>query len=385
MAPVCRSLISLKDLTDNDVIGVLDLADAMAESLGFDDPDQRAAARPLDRILATLFFEASTRTRLSFESAMHRLGGQVLGFADPSATSAKKGESLADTIRMVSGYADIIVIRHPLAGSAKVAADYASVPVINGGDGPHEHPTQTLTDLFCIRRNKGTLQGLTVGLCGDLKYGRTVHSLAPMMARFNSDLICIAPEQLCMPDDVLDEVQHISGRRPREVATLEEVLPELDVLYMTRIQRERFERPEEYDGLKGVYVLTPELLGLAGEDAIVLHPLPRVDEIAPAADTDPRAKYFEQAAGGVPVRMALISLLLEVESRHTGKGSFRFGESAPPPDPPPGDPSGPPERVVSGAACSNSTCVTTQEEYLEPLVTEDDTGLRCAYCESRIL
>ena len=390
-----RSLVSLKDLSNEEVVEILDLADRMAEAIGFDDPLERAQVRPLDRILATLFFEPSTRTRLSFESAMLRLGGHVLGFADPSMTSVKKGESLADTVRMASGYADIIVIRHPLAGAAKVAADYATVPVINAGDGPHEHPTQTLTDLFCIRRNKGALEGLTVGLCGDLKYGRTVHSLAPIMARLNSDVVCIAPEELRMPNEFLDEVESISGRRPRETSSLEEAIPDLDVLYMTRVQGERFDRPEDYERVKGVYVLTPELMSLAPEDMIVLHPLPRVDEISPAVDGDERAKYFEQAAGGAPVRMALISLLLGVEQEEEAKGSFRFGgtvgqtilsgtDGPSSPGPQTGL-SGPREaRVIEGAKCQNPNCITSKEHYLAPLFCEEEQGLRCAYCETAL-
>jgi aspartate carbamoyltransferase catalytic subunit len=394
-----RSLVSLNDLTTDELVRILDAADRMAASVGFDDPSTRSPNRPLDSIMASLFFEPSTRTRLSFESAMLRLGGQVLGFADPAVSSVKKGESLADTIRMASGYADIIVMRHPQAGAAKVAADYASVPVINAGDGPHQHPTQTLTDLFCIRREKGTLAGLKVGLCGDLKYGRTVHSLAPMMARLGSQCVCIAPPELRMPGEVLDEVERLSRgtgvspvdavvHRPLEVQTLEEALPELDVLYMTRVQRERFDSPEDYQRVAGCFVLTPELMARAPESMIVLHPLPRVDEIATAVDADPRALYFRQAAGGVPVRMALIALLLGMDREVATKGSFRFGtEPAPAALAPAASTAPAPEpHAVAGKRCSNPRCVTQTEAYLEPLMLGDDdgAGTRCAYCEEKV-
>jgi len=380
-----RSLTSVRDLAVAEVDEILDLADEMARAIGFDDPDRRTPARPLDRVLATLFFEPSTRTRLSFESAMLRLGGQVLGFADPAVSSVQKGETLADTIRMAAGYADIIVIRHPKAGAARVAAEYSSVPVINAGDGPHEHPTQTLTDLFCIRRNHGTLAGLRVGLCGDLKYGRTVHSLALAMARYGSDVICIAPEPLQMPAEVLEEVRRLGGRY-EQTADLGAALGNLDVLYMTRVQRERFDDPAEYERLKSSYVLTPELLSRAAEHVSVLHPLPRVDEIAVGCDSDPRAKYFIQAAGGVPTRMALISLLLGTEGAATCKGAFRFEETprgvkvgpASEPDRPRRE-----ESITAGARCTNPKCITSTEAYLQPVTYDDGGQLRCAYCEER--
>ena len=380
-----RSLISVRDLTTAEVDRILDLADEMARAIGFDGPEHRTPARPLDRVLATLFFEPSTRTRLSFESAMLRLGGQVLGFADPAVSSVQKGETLADTIRMAAGYADIIVIRHPKAGAARVAAEYSSVPVINAGDGPHEHPTQTLTDLFCIRRNHGTLTGLRVGLCGDLRYGRTVHSLAPALARYGSEIVCIAPAPLQMPTEVLEEVTRLGGRF-EQTADLAAALGKLDVLYMTRVQRERFDDPAEYEQLKSSYVLTPELLSQAPEHMSVLHPLPRVDEIAVGCDTDPRAKYFVQAAGGVPTRMALIALLLGTEDRTRCKGAFRFAEApqevkvgpAREPDRPRRQ-----ERVVEGVRCTNPKCITSTEAYLPPLTYEVGGELRCAYCEER--
>lgn len=379
-----RSLVALKDLTTDEIVQILDVADTMAEAVGFDDPSQRTPAEPLDRILASLFFEPSTRTRLSFECAMLRLGGQVLGFSDPSGTSVSKGESLADTIRMAGGYSDIIVIRHPLAGAAKVAADHASVPVINAGDGPHEHPTQTLTDLFCIRRRQGTLSGLKVGLCGDLKYGRTVHSLAPIMARFGSEMVCIAPDDLKMPPRWLDEVENISGARPTQTASLEQALPELDVLYMTRVQRERFDKPEDYQRVAGVYVLSAELMKLAKEPMTVLHPLPRVDEIAADVDGDPRARYFEQAAGGVPVRMSLISLLLGMSGQPDTRKRFGLanGQQADGPTQAATDrPTQPQVRIVTGPECANPKCITTHERTVQATFYDEPEGLRCVYCE----
>ena len=247
------------------------------------------------KILATLFYEPSTRTRLSFESAMMRLGGKVLGFSSAGSSSAAKGESVADTIRMISGYADIAAMRHFKEGAPYVAARYSHIPVINAGDGGHQHPTQTLTDMLTIRRKRGEISGVTIGLCGDLKFGRTVHSLIKSLVRYEGvNFIFISPEELRVPSYILKEV----------------VMPELDILYMTRVQRERFFNEEDYVRLKDSYVLTQQKLDLGKADLAVLHPLPRVNEIAPEVDSDPRAMYFEQARGGVFVRMALILSLL---------------------------------------------------------------------------
>jgi len=306
-----RSLVSILDFSNEEVLAVLDIAEQMADALGWGDEAETQPVAPLDRILATLFFEPSTRTRMSFESAMLRLGGSIISMADARSSSAAKGESLADTARIVSSYCDIIVTRHPEPGSAQTIAEAASVPVINAGDGHNEHPTQTLTDLFCLRRHKGTLEGLKVGLCGDLKYGRTVHSLAPALARFGCELTFISPPALEMPEEVTEKVQEL-GAEPRVTDNLAGALDDLDMLYMTRIQQERFADPAEYEKYKGIYVLDRRLMNQAPEDMIVLHPLPRVDEIAPEIDDDPRAVYFEQARGGVPVRMALIALLLGI-------------------------------------------------------------------------
>ena len=263
------------------------------------------------KILATLFYEPSTRTRLSFESAMMRLGGKVLGFSSAGSSSASKGESVADTIRMISGYADIAAMRHFKEGAPYVAARYSKIPVINAGDGGHQHPTQTLTDMLTIRRKRGSISGVTIGLCGDLKFGRTVHSLIKSLVRYEDvTFVLISPEELRVPSYILKEVIKPSGHSWREVRDMEEVMPQLDILYMTRVQRERFFNEEDYVRLKDSYVLTKEKLDLGKKDLAVLHPLPRVNEIAPEVDDDPRAMYFEQARGGVFVRMALILTLL---------------------------------------------------------------------------
>lgn len=265
------------------------------------------------KILATLFFEPSTRTRLSFESAMLRLGGQVLGFSSAGSSSASKGESVADTIRMISGYADIAAMRHFKEGAPFVAARYSKIPVVNAGDGGHQHPTQTLTDLFTIRRKRGEIGNLTIGLCGDLKFGRTVHSLIKSLVRYeNVRFVLISPEELRTPGYIVKEVLEPSGHAFNEARKIEEVMPELDVLYMTRVQRERFFNEEDYVRLKDSYILTPEKLKSAKKDLVIMHPLPRVNEIDKLVDEDPRAMYFEQARGGVFVRMALILALLGI-------------------------------------------------------------------------
>ena len=264
--------------------------------------------------LATLFYEPSTRTRLSFEAAMLNLGGNVLGFASGGDSSAAKGESVADTIRVVSCYADIVAMRHPKEGAALVAATHASVPVINAGDGGHQHPTQTLTDLLTIHSLKGHLDNLTIGLCGDLKFGRTVHSLISALVRYPGiKFVLISPEELKVPSYVRKEVLQKNDIEFKETEDLESVMPELDILYMTRVQRERFFNEEDYIRLKDKYILDMNKMALAREDMLVLHPLPRVNEISVEVDNDPRAVYFKQAQFGVYVRMALIMKLLEVE------------------------------------------------------------------------
>ena len=264
-----------------------------------------------NKIMATLFYEPSTRTQMSFQTAMLRLGGRLIGFDNPANSSVSKGETLKDTTKIVSGYADILVMRHPVAGAAKAAALSADCPVINAGDSGHLHPTQTLTDLMTIRRRKGRLDDLTIGLCGDLKFGRTVHSLIKTMARCkNIRFVLISPEELRVPDYIIKDVLEAKGIEYRETRSLEESMPELDILYMTRVQKERFFNEEDYIRLKNSYILTKEKMGLAKPDMAVLHPLPRVNEIALDVDDDPRAAYFEQVQNGVYVRMALIMTLL---------------------------------------------------------------------------
>ena len=264
--------------------------------------------------LATLFYEPSTRTRLSFEAAMMNLGGNVLGFSSADSSSATKGETVADTIRMVACYADICAMRHPKEGAPLVASLHSPIPVINAGDGGHQHPTQTLTDLLTIRSLKGRLKNLTIGLCGDLKFGRTVHSLISALVRYTGiRFVLISPEELRIPSYIRDDVLRENNVEFEEVERLEEALPKLDVLYMTRVQKERFFNEEDYVRMKDFYILDKKKMELAPQDMIVMHPLPRVNEIAVEVDDDPRAAYFKQAQYGVYVRMALILRLLEVE------------------------------------------------------------------------
>jgi aspartate carbamoyltransferase catalytic subunit len=261
-----------------------------------------------NKILSSLFFEPSTRTRLSFESAMNRLGGRVIGFADPGATSQKKGESLADSIRMADSYSDAIVIRHPQEGAARLAAEFAEVPVLNAGDGAGQHPTQCLLDLFTIRTERKKIKGNKIVLLGDLKYGRTVHSLAYALSLFGAELTFVSPESLKMPKEVINECRS-NGMEPNSTSNLEKAIRDADVLYVTRIQRERFPDAEEYNRVVGTYKIDLDLLDTAKEDLIVMHPLPRVIEIDPEVDGTPHALYFKQAFNGVPVRMALLSLI----------------------------------------------------------------------------
>ena len=266
------------------------------------------------RILATLFFEPSTRTRLSFESAMLSLGGRVLGFSEASSSSASKGESVADTIRVVSAYCDIIAMRHPKEGAPLVASMHSLVPVINAGDGGHNHPTQTLTDLMTIHKEKGHFDNLTIGFCGDLKFGRTVHSLVAAMSRYTGvRFVFVSPEELKLPRYVKEQYVKSNNIPYTQSTSLEEVMPELDILYMTRVQKERFFNEEDYLRLKDSYILTPEKLANAKEDLRILHPLPRVNEISVAVDKDPRACYFKQAQNGRYIRMALIMKLLGIQ------------------------------------------------------------------------
>lgn len=266
------------------------------------------------KILATLFYEPSTRTRLSFEAAMLRLGGRVIGFSEPNSSSVSKGESIADTVRVVGCYADIIAMRHPKEGAPKIASMYSSIPVINAGDGGHQHPTQTLTDLLTINEMKGSLSGHTIGICGDLKFGRTVHSLIKALSRYeNNKFILISPDELKIPDYIKEEVLIKNNIEFTEVRKLDDVIGDLDILYMTRVQKERFFNEDDYLRLKDIYVINAEKLKKASDDMIILHPLPRVNEIAYDVDGDKRACYFRQAKYGMYVRMALMAKLIGVE------------------------------------------------------------------------
>lgn len=300
-----RHLMSPLDLSVEELAKVLDLANDIEKN------PEKYAHKCDGKILATLFYEPSTRTRLSFESAMMRLGGKVLGFSSANSSSAAKGESVADTVRTVSCYADICAMRHPKEGAPLVASMSSEIPVINAGDGGHQHPTQTLTDLLTIRSLKGRLDNITIGLCGDLKFGRTVHSLIEALVRYEGvKFVLISPEELRIPDYIREDVLKASGHEFIEVERLEEAMPNLDLLYMTRVQRERFFNEEDYVRMKDFYILDKAKMELAREDMLVLHPLPRVNEISVEVDADPRAAYFKQVQYGVYVRMALILSLL---------------------------------------------------------------------------
>ena len=304
-----RSLFSITDLSVEEIQALIDTANQIIE-----DPDRFAHVCDRKK-LATLFFEPSTRTRLSFEAAMYELGGQVIGFSSASSSSAAKGESVADTAKTISCYADIIAMRHPKEGAPLVAAMNASIPVINAGDGGHNHPTQTLADLLTLYREKGRLNDLTVGFCGDLKFGRTVHSLIAALARYSGiKVVLISPKELQLPSYIKKDVLQKYDIPYTQTTNLEGAMPQLDALYMTRVQRERFFNEEDYLRLKDSYILDPEKMKNAREDMIVMHPLPRVNEISVAIDQDPRACYFKQVLYGKYMRMALIMMLLEVKA-----------------------------------------------------------------------
>jgi len=300
-----RDIISIRDFSKKEIDFILDYANKMliyAKGEKF-EPVLRG------KVLSSLFFEPSTRTRLSFETAMNRLGGRVIGFADPSGTSQKKGESLADTIRMADSYSDVIVIRHHQEGAARLAAEFADVPVINAGDGAGHHPTQCLLDLFTIRAEKKGIKNKNIVLVGDLKYGRTVHSLAHALAMYGAQLTFVSPATLKMPTEVINDCKEL-GVEPLQTSSLDKAVKEADVLYVTRIQKERFPDPEEYNRVVGSYKINIELLKEAKKDIKIMHPLPRVTEIDPEVDKTPHAIYFKQAFNGVPVRMALLNLVL---------------------------------------------------------------------------
>ncbi len=358
-----RSLNSILDL------GVDELDELIATAKDIIAHPENYWDRCAHKKLATLFFEPSTRTRLSFEAAMLELGGSVIGFSEASSSSASKGESVADTAKIVSCYADIIAMRHPKEGAPYVASQAASIPVINAGDGGHNHPTQTLADLLTISREMGRLDNLTIGLCGDLKYGRTVHSLIEAMSRYKGiQFVLISPEELKIPGFIRYNVFENQGIPYTEVSSLEEAMPDLDVLYMTRIQRERFDDPWEYERLKDSYVLDTEKMKLAKEKMCVLHPLPRVNEISVKVDDDPRAAYFRQALNGKYMRMALILKLLDEAARNPAKEAI--------------DTTG----LEYDRVCRNPKCITQTEQELPQLFrcTDKAAGIhRCVYCEQR--
>ena len=357
-----RSLIDIVDFSTDELQQLLDTACDISEH-----PEKYAEACK-GKKLATLFYEPSTRTRLSFEAAMMELGGNVIGFSDAGSSSASKGESMSDTAKMISCYADIMTIRHPKEGAPYVASKAATIPVINAGDGGHCHPTQTLADLLTIYRELGRLDNLTLGVCGDLKYGRTVHSLLSAMGRYNNiKVVLISPQELALPNYIKYEILDKYGMEYRATESLEEALPELDVLYMTRIQRERFDDPFQYERLKDSYILDVEKMKLARPHMRVLHPLPRVNEISVKVDADPRAAYFRQALNGKFMRMALILKLLE-EAKNPEE-PFDFAKYK-----------------IEGLTCDNPRCITSTEQELEHLFkcVEPAQGIyRCIYCECK--
>ena len=362
-----RNLINITDLTVEEINLLIETADDIEAN------PEKYRDVCAHKKLATLFFEPSTRTRLSFEAAMLELGGSVLGFSDAGSSSSTKGESVRDTIRIVGNYADIIAMRHPREGAPIAAAQKTVGPIINAGDGGHFHPTQTLTDLLTISRKKGRLDDLTVGLCGDLKFGRTVHSLVDAMLRYeNVRFVLISPDELKMPEYVKDKM-NAAGAKWTEVEGLEEAIPDLDILYMTRIQKERFDSAEEYERLKDSYVLDTEKLKPAKSDMIVLHPLPRVNEISVEVDDDPRACYFYQALCGKHIRMALILYLLNLIPK-AGAGSASGG----------GSPETNAAVLRDDICCANPKCITSTEQELKHLfrLTDEKRGIyRCVYCD----
>lgn len=346
-----RNLIDILDFTTEEIDDLVKVAnDIIANPELYADSCR-------GKILGTLFFEPSTRTRLSFTSAMMSLGGNVLGFSQAGSTSVSKGETVSDTIRMVSAYSDIIAMRHPKEGAPIVASRVASVPIINAGDGGHFHPTQTLTDLLTINRKKGRFTNMTIGVCGDLKYGRTVHSLISAMTRYEGvKFVLISPKELALPDYVKGEF--LAGKEYKETESLEDAIPELDILYMTRIQAERFDSKAEYERLKDSYELTAEKLNTAKSDLSVMHPLPRVNEIATDVDDDPRADYFDQAMYGRYVRMALILMLLKTKGVSDVRSAGEENDSL---------------------VCKNPHCISLTERGIKKLFRGDT----CIYCDQK--
>ena len=360
----------MRHLIDTTDISVVEVDQILETALDIIANRKKYSEACKGKKLATLFYEPSTRTRLSFTSAMMELGGNVLGFSDAASSSVSKGETVADTVRVIGCFADIIAMRHSKEGAPLVASHYANVPIINAGDGSHAHPTQTLTDLLTIRREKGRLNNLTIGFCGDLKFGRTVHSLIKALSRYTGiNVILIAPEELRLPSYIRREVCDKNHVPTREVETMEEVMSELDILYMTRVQKERFLDEEEFERLKDSFILNPERLRTAKKDMIILHPLPRVNEITRAVDNDPRAAYFRQVENGKFVRMALIYTLLKwAEEERPTTPTPRLDHSL----------------VNNDLRCSNRQCISNSEDVDHLFRKTEDGDLRCVYCEARV-
>lgn len=357
-----KHLIEPTDLSPEETGEILSLAlDIIANPSKYSDTCR-------GKILATLFYEPSTRTRLSFTSAMMSLGGNVLGFADARNSSVSKGETVEDTVRVVSCFADIIAMRHHIEGAQLNGTEVSSIPIINAGDGSHSHPTQTLTDLLTMLRELGRLDNITIGFCGDLKFGRTVHSLIKAMSRYkNIKVVLIAPDELRLPDYIKQDVCIANGIPFKEVQTIEEVMPGLDVLYMTRVQKERFLDEEEFDRVKDCFVLDKRKMALAKPKMCVLHPLPRVNEILKEVDSDPRAAYFRQVQNGKFVRMALITKLLEWKNSKDHVMPDRYKEVLP----------------ASHLKCHNHKCITNNEDVAPKIRVNDKGVARCLYCDSK--
>ncbi len=356
-----KNLIGIEDLSKEEINELIEVAKDIIKN------KNKYSEKCKGKILATLFFEPSTRTRLSFESAMLSLGGSVLGFSEATNSSIAKGETVADTIKVVTSYSDIIVMRHPKEGAPVVAKMNSKIPIINAGDGGHNHPTQTLTDLLTISKEKGKIENLTVGLCGDLKYGRTVHSLVTALSQYpNIKFIFISPNELKMPDYIKTEILNKKQVEYTEIQDLENAISKLDILYMTRVQRERFSNEEEYNRLKDCYILNKEKMQKAKKDLCVLHPLPRVNEISVEVDEDERACYFKQAECGRYIRMALILKLLEIDTIKESEDK----EAS--------------EQIINKFECKNPNCITSVERGIKQICYLTNNIYRCKYCDEEI-
>lgn len=359
-----KHLIDPTDLTLEETNNIVALAEEIIAH------PEYYTARMKGKKLATLFYEPSTRTRLSFTTAMMELGGNVLGFSDPKSSSVSKGETMQDTVRVMGCFADLIAIRHNVEGAPLAAAEVSRVPIINAGDGSHAHPTQTLTDLLTIKREIGHLDNITIGFCGDLRFGRTVHSLIKALARYEGNkVILIAPEGLRLPDYIRNDESLNEKLSFREVDTMEEVMPELDILYMTRVQQERFLDQDEFDRVKDSFVLTLDKLSTAKEKMAILHPLPRVNEILQEVDDDPRAAYFRQVESGKFVRMALLSRLIDWKNDPAHPAAYREEMS---------------QDEAKNHQCSNSNCICNKEPVKRRFKTLSDGSIRCLYCDSKV-